>query len=106
MPYLEQAAHLAQVKRSAATHQDRIGAYRAANRCRQAWYKATGRFGVAVDWNAWRKAWYGSCFNCGVTPAEGVDHIISIPQGGLNVAENLQPACYPCNKGKFYRRNG
>ena len=26
----------------------------------------------------------------------------SKPQGGLNVPENLQPACHPCNLGKHY----
>jgi 5-methylcytosine-specific restriction endonuclease McrA len=66
----------------------------------RAWVNATRRFGELVPLVLWLPIWTGPCFNCGKTPAEGVDHVVPKARGGRNVVENLQPACLPCNQSK------
>ena len=67
---------------------------------------ATRKFGERVPLGVWCAVWYGSCFGCGKTPAEGVDHIIPKCRGGRNVPGNLQPGCLSCNKKKGGRERG
>lgn len=54
-------------------------------------------------------AWQTSdhrCWMCGVTVSIGrggnlhMDHVVPIARGGLHCAENLRPACGPCNRRK------
>ena len=47
------------------------------------------------------------CFDCGKSPAGGVDHIVPFSRGGRNVSDNLQPSCPSCNsrKGGAERRS-
>lgn len=42
----------------------------------------------------------GSCLACGSTEKLTKDHIIPLSQGGLDILENLQPLCQPCNSRK------
>lgn len=47
------------------------------------------------------------CYICGTPVWQGVnlhmDHVIPIARGGLHCAENLRPACGPCNQRKATR---
>lgn len=53
----------------------------------------------------------GRCWYCGARmypwqegwPKPSVDHFISMRDGGTNDAENLVPACVPCNSSKCSR---
>jgi len=76
-----------------AAHPDRAASSKA-RRC------ANRKFGEAVPSEEWDAVWAGSCFACGLTPARGVDHVIPKVRGGRNVVDNLQPACWPCNREK------
>jgi 5-methylcytosine-specific restriction endonuclease McrA len=44
----------------------------------------------------------GPCVYCG-KKSSTVDHIIPISRGGLEISENLVPACLPCNVSKHIR---
>ena len=48
-----------------------------------------------------------SCWMCGTPVWEGVnlhmDHVIPVSRGGVHCAENLRPACPPCNHRKYNR---
>jgi len=81
-------------------------AWRERNRVRLAWREATRNYGQEVDFATFAAVWAGTCFDCGQTPAMGVDHVIGQTRGGLNVASNLQPACTPCNKRKGAKEKG
>jgi hypothetical protein len=41
-----------------------------------------------------------ACIYCGVTPSNGVDHLIDMSQGGAHDDHNTAPSCWPCNKAK------
>lgn len=57
-------------------------------------------FGEWLPWTVYADIEAMPCFDCGVEPAGGVDHIVPRSRGGRNVVENLQPACIACNKRK------
>jgi len=40
------------------------------------------------------------CVFCGTDKKVGLDHDIPFAQGGLNVLNNVQPCCFPCNNSK------
>lgn len=84
-------------------HREEIRARRATRRADHAARAARRAFGEDVPREAWRRVWAGPCFDCGQTPAEGVDHVVPRARGGRNVLENLQPACLPCNRRKNAR---
>lgn len=48
-----------------------------------------------------------ACYLCGAPVWQGVnlhmDHVIPIAKGGLHCADNLRPACAPCNRRKYTR---
>lgn len=44
----------------------------------------------------------GPCVYCG-SPATAVDHVWALARGGLDVRENLVPACKNCNQSKKAR---
>lgn len=73
----------------------------ARGRAMHAALKAARKFGEVVAFSDWWSVWTGTCFGCGKTPAEGVDHIIPASRGGRNILGNLQPACLPCNTRKW-----
>ena len=81
-------------------HKAYLATWQPAHRAEVAMYNATRKFGEAVSREEWLPIWNGSCFRCGKTPAEGVDHIVSFSREGRNVVENLQPACLFCNVSK------
>lgn len=41
------------------------------------------------------------CLACGSADEPTLDHVIPTSVGGLNVADNLQPLCKPCNNRKY-----
>jgi 5-methylcytosine-specific restriction endonuclease McrA len=41
----------------------------------------------------------GACVYCGAR-ADAADHVYPLSRGGLDVRENLAPACKPCNRSK------
>lgn len=44
------------------------------------------------------------CYLCGVSLTEvALDHVIPVARGGVHCAENLRPACLPCNQHKHTR---
>lgn len=45
-------------------------------------------------------AFGGTCAYCGGAQATDVEHVISVLHGGGLTAENVLPACGPCNRGK------
>jgi 5-methylcytosine-specific restriction endonuclease McrA len=48
-------------------------------------------------------SYYGTqCVYCGAL-ATGFDHLHPVSKGGRNIAENLAPACFPCNARKHNR---
>lgn len=54
----------------------------------------------------WDDRWnfYGGlCWMCS-KPAQHMDHVIPLVQGGPHIASNLRPACAPCNIRKGGRR--
>jgi len=40
------------------------------------------------------------CAYCGAAPSRGVDHVVSMCNGGPNTLDNLVPCCWPCNDAK------
>lgn len=41
-----------------------------------------------------------TCVFCGTAEKVGIDHDVPFARGGLNVLNNVQPCCFPCNKSK------
>ena len=54
---------------------------------------------LAVTTKQRRQLATGACVYCG-DPASTTDHIQPISRGGLDIADNLVPACEPCNNDK------
>jgi len=52
-----------------------------------------------------QQIWAMPCAVCGVPFGSHVDHIVPFSKGGLNIPENLQPLCEPCNLFKGNRRD-
>lgn len=72
------------------------------NTARKALLKGvTGLDFTAAQWIAMRIAYDGRCAYCGVTPdVLTQDHIIPLSKGGNHTADNIVPACQPCNSRK------
>lgn len=79
---------------------ERVAAANVRRRPRNAWRNANRLYGEVVPFEVWVGIWSGTCFDCGKTPAEGVDHVLPRIRGGRNMIENLQPACTTCNLRK------
>ena len=99
-----QAEHREYMAAYRKAHREELALYQKRHRAENAAHRATHKFGEAVPMDTWLAVWNGTCFGCGKTPAEGVDHIIPFCDGGRNVPENLQPACLRCNIKKGPRR--
>jgi 5-methylcytosine-specific restriction endonuclease McrA len=52
---------------------------------------------------AWRTHEH-ACYLCGIPLRDiALDHVLPIAKGGVHCAENLRPACLPCNQHKHTR---
>jgi hypothetical protein len=64
------------------------------------------RNGSTRQWRRTREAVFAihgrRCFYCG-RPAEHVDHVVPVRDGGVSEALNLRPACADCNLRKGRR---
>jgi 5-methylcytosine-specific restriction endonuclease McrA len=67
---------------------------------RQARIKANGGKFTARQWQLLLKLYDHKCAYCGKPGKLTIDHIIPISRGGLNVIENIVPACQTCNFSK------
>jgi len=55
----------------------------------------------ATEWKCMKDAWGNRCAYCGETPNRLTqDHLVSLHRHGMHVAENIVPACQPCNTKK------
>lgn len=55
------------------------------------------------DWMEIRNKYGDKCLCCGIVAVKSeltIDHIIPLWLGGMNVKENIQPLCRPCNNRK------
>ena len=55
---------------------------------------------TAAEWNAILEAAGHACIYCGSQEKITQDHLIPISRGGDHTAENVAPACLPCNQSK------
>jgi 5-methylcytosine-specific restriction endonuclease McrA len=61
---------------------------------------STTQRGYGWDWQQLVRSFYGKpCHYCGV-PADTVDHVVSLADGGTSEPDNLVPACKDCNSVK------
>ena len=96
------AAHREEKKASAkayhAAHPD-IG--RAGEARRRARKIALPSMLTAPQWQAVVVAYKGKCAYCGAKPKKlTIDHVLPLARGGHHIAENVVPACLPCNQHK------
>jgi 5-methylcytosine-specific restriction endonuclease McrA len=55
-----------------------------------------------IQWEAIVAAYGGRCAYCGCLPAHlQMDHVVPLRKGGQHTAENVVPACRPCNARKY-----
>lgn len=90
----------------------RMAAWRAANPAKaHADWRATARLrrarklGAATtltpqEWEAILEAAGRACIYCGSRKQITQDHLIPLSRGGQHTAENVAPACWPCNASK------
>ena len=53
------------------------------------------------QWRAIVAAYKGKCAYCGAKPKKlTIDHVLPLARGGHHSAENVVPACMPCNQHK------
>ena len=56
---------------------------------------------TAEEWRAMRAAYGERCAYCGTKPdVLTMDHIVPLARGGTHTADNIVPACGPCNMHK------
>lgn len=55
---------------------------------------------TAQEWEAILEAAGRACIYCGATKQITQDHLTPISRGGDHTAENVAPACGPCNSSK------
>ena len=55
---------------------------------------------TAVEWEAILDAAGHACIYCGSQEKITLDHLTPISKGGDHTAENVAPACLPCNQSK------
>jgi len=56
---------------------------------------------TAPQWKAIVAAYKGKCAYCGAKPKKvTMDHVLPLARGGHHIAENVVPACMPCNQHK------
>jgi len=55
---------------------------------------------TAAEWEAILEAADYACIYCGSTKQITQDHLTPISRGGNHTAENVAPACGPCNSSK------
>lgn len=62
--------------------------------------------GYGAEWQRLRRFVLSNeplCRHCKTTPANEVDHIKPLSQGGGYELDNLQPLCKPCHSKKTFR---
>jgi 5-methylcytosine-specific restriction endonuclease McrA len=67
------------------------------------WKRAAAKAAHTVDPDTWQAivVFYGGrCSFCEERPWEEQDHLKPIAHGGTNTADNIVPACRPCNREK------
>jgi len=100
---------------------DRLLNREARNACSAAWHKAnperSRQRGIRrysrksnlnttirlseVEWSVILAAWNYRCAYCGTKPERlSQDHIVPLSRGGSHTADNVVPACMPCNQKK------
>jgi 5-methylcytosine-specific restriction endonuclease McrA len=78
---------------------DKIKAH---DNARRAAKRAGGRF-TAAEWVALKQRYDYHCLRCGRREPEislSADHVIPLSKSGLNIIDNIQPLCKPCNTAK------
>ncbi len=84
-----------------ATHPDRTReAWRAAAQLRRARLASVLATLTAAEWEAILEAAGYACIYCGSRERPSMDHLMPIARGGQHTAENVAPACLPCNLSK------
>ena len=92
------AEHAAYMRAWYAKNPGRKSAHDAANKAntRAAKMGVAGRITGADILALWERQ--PVCIECG--RGRGIDHAVALADGGLNVADNLQTMCKPCNRSK------
>ena len=54
---------------------------------------------TTFEWLSILREYDGECAYCS-DPFESLDHVVAFANGGANTAENVVPACMPCNQSK------
>ena len=92
------AEHAAYMRSWYASNRDRKSAHDAANKAndRAARMGRDGRITGADILGLWSRQ--PVCVACG--EGKGIDHVRALADGGLNVVDNLQTMCKPCNRSK------
>jgi len=55
---------------------------------------------TSQEWEAILEAAGRACIYCGSTKQITQDHLIPLARGGNHTADNVAPACLPCNQSK------
>ena len=55
---------------------------------------------TAAEWEAILEAAGHACIYCGSHEPPTMDHLTPLARGGEHTAENVAPACLPCNQSK------
>ena len=53
------------------------------------------------QWEALKRACGGRCLRCGRRTRLTRDHVVPVSKGGRGDIGNIQPLCWPCNRGKY-----
>jgi 5-methylcytosine-specific restriction endonuclease McrA len=78
-------------------HPEQARIHRARRRARIASVLATL---TAAEWEAILEAAGHACIYCGTATNLTMDHLTPLARGGNHTAENVAPACGPCNSSK------
>jgi 5-methylcytosine-specific restriction endonuclease McrA len=74
--------------------------YRASARARRARIASVLTTLTAEQWEAILEAAGHACIYCGSHEQPTQDHLTPLTRGGQHTAENVAPACGPCNQSK------
>jgi hypothetical protein len=93
-------AYLVRAKKWAAANNAVVRQAKRRYKLKRAEWELTGTF-TEEQWLMLCKSYGNICLGCGRGDRKLTqDHVVPLSRGGLNVIENIQPLCGPCNSSK------